>query len=108
MEISSGFISCSRGSPLPSSPVTTDGEHSLPRERSHSRAPVQPGTTLLVPTPPPKLVPTPCQVCQQCQAGTRVTKPVGVCRGAGDNPIMLRASPPTHYTLWEQRVPILV
>lgn len=47
---------------------------------------------------PPNLMPTPCQLSQQCQAGTGVTKPVGVWGGAGDNPIILQASPPYTYT----------
>lgn len=51
-EISSGFISCSRGSPLLSSPATSDREHSLPPKLSHSHVPVQPCTTLLTPALP--------------------------------------------------------
>lgn len=43
---------------------------------------------------PPNLMPTLCQLSQQCQAGTGVTKPVGVCWGTGGNPIILQASPP--------------
>lgn len=50
----------------------------------------------LCPLSPPNLMPTPCQLCQQCQAGTGVTKPVGVGGGAGGNPIILQASPPPH------------
>lgn len=97
-EISSCFISCSRGSPLPFSPVTTDDEEQqLPPKLSRKYVPLQPCTTLLAPALPPSLVPTPCQLGQQCQAGTGVTKPVGVCLGGGDPEATPQSSrPPPH------------
>lgn len=39
----------------------------------------RPAQHALCPLSTPNLMPTPCQFSQQCQAGTGVTKPVGVC-----------------------------
>ena len=45
----------------------------------------------------PNLMPTPCQLSQQCQTGTGVTKPVGVCGGSRRQPHNPPGLiPPTH------------
>lgn len=79
-EISSGFISCSRGSPLPFSVTIRRNTNYHPNSVTNMSL-SRPAQHSLCPFSIPNLMPTPCQLSQQCQAGTGVTKPVGVCVG---------------------------
>lgn len=91
----------------------------LPRRRNTNYHPNQvrnipfccPAQYFLCPVSPPNLMSTLCQLHKQCQEGTGVTKPVGVCGVAKTQPIILQALAPPHQNTHcprEQRVPILV
>lgn len=100
-EISPCFISCSRGSPLSFSPVTTKEEHYHPDLVTNM--PFFSPAQYLCPVSPSNLMSTSCQLHKQCQEGIGVTKPVGVggvCVGKR-NPIILQAlaPPPPQRTL---------
>lgn len=98
-KISSCFISCSRGSPLPFSPVTTKEKHELPPKLGQKYVPLQSSTTLFLLTLPSQLdahsMPALPAVPGGCR-GDQTSWCVGGSKRQPHNP--LRLTPPHTHT----------